>query len=86
MRTSSVDGSAVAIVGERVAAAVEEAAQNDPCSCGLVEGEEVDALRALSAALRASEDFSRTMSAVLARRHLGVNVAAISTVDCTSSM
>ncbi|KVO02875.1 hypothetical protein WJ71_16800 [Burkholderia ubonensis] len=86
MRTSFVAGSAVTIVGEQVAAAVEEAAQNDPRSCGLAEGDEVDALRALSAALSASEDFSRAMSAVLARRHLGVNVAAISTVDCTSSM
>ncbi|KVR82650.1 hypothetical protein WK27_21260 [Burkholderia vietnamiensis] len=86
MRTSSVDGSAVAIVGEQIAAAVDEAARNDPHSCGFAEGEEVDALRALSAALSASEDFNRTVSAVLAAPHLGVKVVAIAIVDCTSSI
>lgn len=86
MRTSSVAGSAVAIVGEQIAAAVDEAARNDPHSCGFAEGEEVDALRALSAALSASEDLSRTVSAVLGRPHSGLNVFAIAIVDCTSSL
>lgn len=85
MRTSSVDGSASVIVGEQVAAAVEEAAQNDPRSCGSAEGEELDALRVLSAALSASGELSRTVSGVLARHQIGVNVFAISTVDSTSS-
>jgi hypothetical protein len=84
MRTSSVDGTAIAIVGEQIAAAVEEAAQNDPRSSGWPE--EVDALRALSAALSASEDLQRTMSTALSRPHLSLNVFAIAIVDCTSSL
>ncbi|MDR8786701.1 hypothetical protein C6T59_31465 [Burkholderia multivorans] len=86
MGTSPIDSSAVAMVGEQVAAAVEEAAQNDPRSCGLSDAEPVDALRALSAALSASDDLARTVSTVLARPHFGVNVLAVATVDCTSSL
>ena len=67
MRTRSGDASAVAIVGEQIAAAIDEAAQNDLRSFGIAGEEELDALRVLSAALSASEDFSTSVSAVLAR-------------------
>ncbi|WP_431819627.1 hypothetical protein [Burkholderia sp. F1] len=67
MRTSSIDGSAVAIVGEGVAAAIKEAVQDDPKAYGLAEEEEeeADALKALSAALSAVEGFGNQIAVLV---------------------
>lgn len=86
MGTSPIVGSTVAMVGEQVAAAVEEAAKNDPRLSGLADGEEVDALRALSAALSASEEFNAAVALSLAVQSLPVHVSACRMVASTSSV
>lgn len=56
MCTNSVTGRVDLILGERVVAAVNEAVQDDPKAYGLADGEEADALRALSASLSAVDE------------------------------
>lgn len=71
MRTNSVTAPADLIIGERVAAAVEEAVQNDPKTYGFADEEEAGALRALLTALSAVDDSGNEI-AVLMRAELGV--------------
>lgn len=65
MRTNSGADTASQVLGERVVAAVEEAARNDSGAYGRADGEEVDALTALSAALSASEGFGNQIATLL---------------------
>ena len=65
MRTNSVTAPADLILGERVAAAVEEAVQNDPKTYGFADVEEVEALRALSTALSTVDDSGNEIAVLM---------------------
>ena len=65
MRTNSGTAPADLILGERVAAAVEEAVQNDPKAYGYADGEETEALRALSTALSDADDFGSQIAVLM---------------------
>lgn len=68
MRTRSGADTASQVLGEQVAAAIEEAARNSWGAYGWADGGEVDALMVLSTALSASEGFDNQSATRLRTR------------------
>ncbi|WP_414451495.1 hypothetical protein AB4851_22390 [Burkholderia sp. 22PA0099] len=70
MRKNSGSGPVDLILGEQVAEAVKEAVHDDPNAYGIADGEEAEALKALSMTLSAIDEFGNQI-AVLVRAERG---------------